>query len=55
MEETRQPAPLGERIQATLAGATATMDALAGSVTSAVGLGATLAGLGQIALKLFGS
>ena len=53
-EETRRPAPLGERINTTLTQAKATMEALAGSVTAAAALGATLAGLGQIALKLFG-
>lgn len=53
-QETRRPAPLGERINTTLMQAKATMEALAGSVAAAAALGATLAGLGQIALKLFG-
>ena len=55
IEEAQKPQPLGARITATLTGAKAVMDSLAGGVTSAVGLGAALAGLGQIALKLFGS
>jgi hypothetical protein len=54
IEEAQKPQPLGARITATLTGAKAVMDSLSGSVTSAVGLGAALAGLGQVALKLFG-
>jgi hypothetical protein len=54
MEEMEKPRPLGARISATLTGAKAVLDSLAGGVTSAVGLGAALAGLGQIALKVFG-
>lgn len=52
--EVQKPQPLGARITATLADAQAVMASLAGSVASAVGLGTALAGLGQIALKLFG-
>ncbi len=53
MEEMEKPKPLGARIRATLTDAKAALDSLAGGVTSAVGLGTALAGLGQIALKLF--
>jgi len=53
-EETRRPAPLADRINTTLIQAKATMEALAGSVATAAALGATLAVLGQVALKLFG-
>lgn len=54
MEEMEKPKPLGARIRTTLTDAKAVLDSLAGGVTSAVGLGAALAGLGGIALKLFG-
>lgn len=54
IEEAQKPQPLGARITAALTGAQAVLGSMAGSVTAAVGLGATLAGLGQIALKLFG-
>jgi hypothetical protein len=54
IEEAQKPHPLAARITATLAGAKAVMDSLGESVKSAVGLGAVLAGLAQIALKLFG-
>ncbi len=54
IEEAKKPQPLGARITATLTGAKAVMDSLSGSVASAVGLGATIAGFGAIALKLFG-
>ena len=52
--EAQRPQPLGARITATLTGAKAVMDSMSGSVASAVGLGATLAAFGQVALKLFG-
>jgi hypothetical protein len=52
--EARKPQPIGERINATLSDAKETMDKLAASVKSAAGLGAALAALGQVALKLFG-
>ena len=54
MEEMEKPKPLGARISATLTDAKAVLDSLAGGVASAVGLGAALAGLGGIALKVFG-
>jgi len=54
IEEAQKPKPLATRINATLTGAKAVMDSLGESVKSAVGLGGVLAGLGQIALKLFG-
>jgi len=54
VEEAQKPQPLAARMTATLVRAKAVMDSLAGSVTSAVGLGTALAGFGQIALKLFG-
>ena len=54
IEEAQKPKPLAARINATLTGARAVMDSLGDSVKSAIGLGAVLAGLGQIALKLFG-
>lgn len=54
IEEAQKPKPLATRINATLTGAKAVMDSLGDSVKSAIGLGAVLAGLGQIALKLFG-
>ncbi len=54
IEEAQKPKPLAARIHATLTGAKAVMDSLGEGVKSAVGLGAAIAGLGQIALKLFG-
>ena len=54
IDEAKKPQPLPARISATLTGAKAVMDSLGESVKSAVGLGTVLAGLGQIALKLFG-
>jgi hypothetical protein len=54
IEEAQKPKPLAARINATLTGAKAVMDSLGDSVKSAIGLGAVLAGLGQIAIKLFG-
>lgn len=54
IEEAQKPKPLGTRIHATLTGAKAVMDSLGEGVKSAVGLGTAIAGLGQIALKLFG-
>ncbi len=54
MEEMEKPKPLGVRIRTTLTDAKAVLDSLSGGVTSAVGLGAALAGLGGIALKVFG-
>lgn len=53
VEEAQKPQPLAARMTATLTGAKAVMDSLAGSVNSAVGFGAALAGLGQIALKQY--
>lgn len=52
-EEAKKPEPLGARITATLTGAKAVMDSISGSVESAVGLGAALAGLTKIAMTLF--
>ena len=54
IQAAQEPQPVGARINATLTGAKAVMDSMGKSVTSAVGLGTVLAGLGQIALKLFG-
>jgi len=54
LDEAQKPQPLPARITATLAGAKAVMDSLSESVQSAVGLGAVIAGLIQIALQLFG-
>jgi hypothetical protein len=54
IEEAHKPQPLAARINATLTGAKAVMDSLGDSVKAAVGLGTVLAGLGQIAIKLFG-
>ena len=54
VEEAQKKKPAGKRINDTLASAKETMDNIAKSVTAAVGLGTVIAGLGQIALKLFG-
>lgn len=54
VEEARKPEPMGTRITAELASAKATMDLIASAVQSAVGLGATLAGLAGMAIKVFG-
>jgi hypothetical protein len=54
VEEAQKPKPLAARMTATLTGAKAVMDSLGESVKSALGLGAVLAGLAQIALKVFG-
>ncbi len=53
IEEAQKPKPLPARINATLTGAKAVMDSLGESVKSAIGLGTVIAGLGQIAIKLF--
>ena len=55
IEEAEKPQPLAARITATLTGAKAVMDSLGDTVKSAVGLGAVLAGLADIALKVFGA
>lgn len=52
--EAGKPAPVAERINTTLTTAKETMDNLGGGVASAVALGTTLAGLAQVALKVFG-
>lgn len=54
IEEAQKPQPLGVRIRATLAGAKASMELASDSIKAAAGLGATLAGLIEIAIKLFG-
>ena len=54
LDETEKPQPLPARITATLTGAKQVMDSLSESVQSAVGLGAVIAGLIQIAATLFG-
>ncbi len=54
IEEAQKPKPLAARMTATLTGAKAVMDSLGESVKSALGLGTVLAGLAQIALKVFG-
>jgi len=51
--EAKKPAPLGERINKTLDGAKQTMEKLGGSIGTAIGLGAALAQLAALALKLF--
>ena len=55
LQEAQKPQPLGARINTTLDGAKETMTKLGEGVQAAVGLGATLAGLGQMALRLFGA
>jgi hypothetical protein len=55
IEEAEKPQPLAARITATLTGAKAVMDSLGDTVKSAVGLGAVLGGLADIALKVFGA
>ena len=52
--EAEQPRPMAERINTTLTKAQQTLTLLSGSVKAAMGLGATLAALGAMALKLFG-
>ncbi|RLC61751.1 MAG: hypothetical protein DRI48_10390 [Chloroflexi bacterium] len=54
LEEAQKPEPLGARITSTLSGAKGVMESLSGSVKAAVGLGAVLAQLIQVAFKLFG-
>jgi hypothetical protein len=54
IEEAGKPQPLATRISATLTGAKAVMDSLSEGVKSAAGLGAALAGLAEIAFKVFG-
>ena len=54
LEAAQEPQPPVARITATLTAAKAVMDSLAGSVQSAVGLGTVLAGLIQVAARLFG-
>jgi hypothetical protein len=54
IEEAGKPQPVVARITATLTGARAVMDSLGETVKSAVGLGAVLAGLADVALKVFG-
>lgn len=54
IQAAQEPQPVGARINATLTGAKAVMDSMGEGVKAAVGLGTVLAGLGQIALKLFG-
>jgi len=53
IEEAQKPEPLGARITATLTGAKGVIEAISGSVQAAVGLGAVLATLIQIASQLF--
>jgi len=54
VQEAQKEKPVGKRINETLVSAKETMEKLGASVTAAMGLGAVLGGLGQIALKLFG-
>jgi hypothetical protein len=54
IEEAQKPQPLGQRINQTLDSASETMSKVGKSISTAIGLGSTLAGLGGIALKLFG-
>jgi hypothetical protein len=53
IDETAKPKPAGGQIKATLNTAKGTMDQLAESIKSAVGLGAVIGGLAQVAIKLF--
>lgn len=55
IEEVEQPNPVAERVQSTLEKAQKTIILMDDSVKAAAGLGATLAGLAALALKLFGS
>lgn len=52
--EVQQPQPLGEKIRAALLEAKETLDLLTGSLQSAAGLGMTIAGLAELAKRLFG-
>lgn len=54
IEEAKKPQPASDHIATKLKSAKKMMDALGEGVTSAVGLGAAIAGFGAIALKLFG-
>ena len=53
-EETKKEKPDGSKITKTLNDAKEAFDALKGGLTSAVGLGATLASIIGMAIKLFG-
>jgi hypothetical protein len=55
LAEAHKPQPAAGRIKARLTSAKAVLDSVAESVKSAVGLGAVLAQLIQVVLKLFGS
>lgn len=55
IEEAKKPEPLADRINKTLDGAKETMEKLSGSVGTAMALGAGLAQLAQVAIKLFGA
>ncbi len=52
--EAGQPKPASERIRTTLEKAKKAIDSLDGTLQSAMSLGATLATLGALALKVFG-
>jgi hypothetical protein len=52
--EAEQPQPVGERIRTALEKAQKNMALLDGTLQSAMSLGATLATLGALALKVFG-
>lgn len=54
LEESKKSAPVADRINQMLETASKTMTNMGKAVAGAVTLGTTLAGLGQIALKLFG-
>ncbi|MCP4542444.1 MAG: hypothetical protein GY832_35420 [Chloroflexi bacterium] len=53
VKEAQKPEPLGARITATLTGAKGILEGISGSVQAAVGLGAVLATLIQMASQLF--
>lgn len=52
--EAEQPQPVGERIRSTLEKAQKAINLLDDSIKSAAALGATLAGLAALTLKIFG-
>jgi hypothetical protein len=54
VDEVQQPHPLGEKIRVALMEAKETLDLLTGSLQSAAGLGMTIAGLAELANRLFG-
>ena len=53
-QELQKPEPDFDRVVGTLEKARRTMETLTGSIAAATGLGAALAGVIQLAIKLFG-